>query len=42
MKTEIVDRSVNRLSERLRKELTDADQAALVEQFVTRLEEHIP
>lgn len=41
MKAEIVTRSVDRLSERLQKELTEADQAALVEQFVTRLEEHI-
>jgi F0F1-type ATP synthase membrane subunit b/b' len=42
MKAEIVERSVNRLSERLRKELTEAHQAALVEEFVNRLEEFAP
>jgi F-type H+-transporting ATPase subunit b len=38
MKAEIVERSVNNLTERLRRELTEADQAALIDQFVDRLE----
>ena len=38
MKAEIVKRSVNRLAERLRDELTESEQAALVDQFVSRLE----
>ena len=38
LKAEIVERSVSLLTERLRTELTESDQAALLEQFVERLE----
>lgn len=38
MKAEIVERSVSLLAERLRSELTESDQAVLLEQFVGRLE----